>query len=434
MNNQPQLSLCRRPTSNAKIVGPRIITSHCERIISKCFFWTVSALSFTLALSTSSAQTTNAPSDLGRLVVIGDSLSAGFQNFSLFDSNSVAGTPLGGQQHGFAELIAESAHGDLQLPLITAPGIPPMLALVDGQIQRGSSVGTRENPLAQTFNLSVPGFLLADALGREINPTNILNGTDTNAIDAMALDVLGLPSLLPQQTPCGVFPWFNGNVILSELACAVELRPSTVLVSVGNNDALQALIFGTAPTPAWKFRLDYSALLATLRFSGSRIVIGNIPDVTAIPFLTPVPVFTARCGFIPAGATDADFVVPNLTTPSFDICSSYAVRSAALIASAQAAVLSYNEIIRQEASEFSAIVVNIHGLFARISKSGYDTDGKHLTTNFLGGMFSLDGIHPTNTGYAILANEWIRTINRTLGTSLTKVNVDKIAATDPLVL
>ncbi len=433
LNNRSQLSLRCPYASNAKIVGPSTIIN-CEWIISKCFFWIVTALSFTLAVSPSLAQINNKPSDLGRLIVIGDSLSAGFQNFSLFDSDSLAGTPLGGQKHGFAELIAQSAHSDLQLPLITAPGIPPMLTLASGQIQRGSAVGVRENPLAQTFNLSVPGYVLADALGREINPTSIENGTDTNAIDAMALNVLGLPSLLPRQTPCGVFPWVNGNVILSEVACAAELRPSTVLVSIGNNDALQALIFGTAPTPSWKFRLDYAALLATLRLSSSKIVVGNIPDVTDIPFLTPVPVFTATCGFIPSGATDKDFVVPDLTKPSFDLCFSYAVRSAALIAHAQTAVLSYNEIIMQLSGEFSAVVVDDHGLFARIAKHGYTANGKHLTTRFLGGLFSLDGIHPTNTGYAILANEWIRTINRALGTGLTKVNVDQIAASDPLVL
>jgi hypothetical protein len=37
---------------------------------------------------------------VGRLVVVGDSLSAGFQNFSLFDSDSAPMVPPGGQKHG----------------------------------------------------------------------------------------------------------------------------------------------------------------------------------------------------------------------------------------------------------------------------------------------------------------------------------------------
>src|SRR5712691_7987587 len=53
--------------------------------------------------------------DLSRLVVVGDSLSAGFQNGSLLDSQ---------QPHGYASLVAKQARVDLPLPLIAAPGIP----------------------------------------------------------------------------------------------------------------------------------------------------------------------------------------------------------------------------------------------------------------------------------------------------------------------
>ncbi len=58
--------------------------------------------------------------------------------------------------------------------------------------------------------------------------------------------------------------------------------------------------------------------------------------------------------------------------------------------------------------------------------------GRLLTTAFLGGLFSLDGIHPTNTGYAILANEYIQTINRALDAEISPVSVEQVSKADPL--
>ena len=52
-------------------------------------------------------------SKLGTFVVVGDSLSAGFQNFSLNDT---------GQPHGFAAVVASQAGASLPLPLFSYPG------------------------------------------------------------------------------------------------------------------------------------------------------------------------------------------------------------------------------------------------------------------------------------------------------------------------
>src|SRR5438128_6206296 len=90
--------------------------------------------------------------DLSRLVVVGDSLSAGFQNGSLLDVQ---------QPHGYASLVANQAGTTLTLPLIAAPGIPNVLTLVSlgppPVIVRapGTSTG-RDNPLEQPMNLAVP--------------------------------------------------------------------------------------------------------------------------------------------------------------------------------------------------------------------------------------------------------------------------------------
>jgi lysophospholipase L1-like esterase len=54
---------------------------------------------------------------------------------------------------------------------------------------------------------------------------------------------------------------------------------------------------------------------------------------------------------------------------------------------------------------------------------GYTLGGVTLRNNFLtGGIISYDGVHPTELGYAILANEFIRVINQA-GAELEPVNI-----------
>jgi lysophospholipase L1-like esterase len=371
---------------------------------------------------------------LGQLVIVGDSLSAGFQNFSLYDSDSAPGIPVGGQKHGYAALIAQQAGANLKLPLISYPGIPPVLTIdASGNITRGGSIGGREDPTVQTLNLSVPGFTVADALARSIN------FTDVNSIDAMALQVLGFPGLATPP-PCGALGFQNNTLTLSEAVCATQIRPTptTILVSIGNNDALGSLTLGTPPTDPVQFAASYNTLLGILASTGAKIFVSNIPDVTSLPFLVPAPAFQASCRFLPAGVTAADFLVPNIAVPdpmqsSFNICSNYAVRSASLIAQARAAVAAYNATIALAAQNAGAIVVDFNKLLRQISRDGYVVGKRHLTTEFLGGLFSLDGIHPTNTGYAILANEVIKSMNSQLRTRIPGVSVESVAANDPLV-
>jgi len=57
-----------------------------------------------------------------------------------------------------------------------------------------------------------------------------------------------------------------------------------------------------------------------------------------------------------------------------------------------------------------------------------------LTTEFLGGVFSLDGVHPTNTGHAIVADAFIETLDRTFAAHIPPLSVERVAQADPLVL
>ncbi len=293
---------------------------------------------------------------MGRLVVVGDSLAAGFQNFSLYDSDRVA--PLGGQRHGFAALIGFQAKSFLRLPLIQYPGIPPALILEGEQVTRAPGFGSREPQTipVQTFDLSVPGFNVKDALIHSVNLPEIQKHPEqASYVDVLAVEVLGYPSLLKPASPgCGVLPRPNGEVLFSEAACAIKLQPDTILVSIGNGDALQTLTEGVLPTGVKQFAESYDLLLLGLSSTHAKIVVSNIPDVADVPFLVSYSEFEARCGVPPVGAGPSDYVVPNLAASTFDICTNYVVRPAALIAKARAAVRDYNVIIAGAAAKYGA--------------------------------------------------------------------------------
>jgi len=366
------------------------------------------------------------------MVVVGDSLSAGFQNFSLFDSSSVPGLPSGGQKQGYTAIVANQAGAALPQALISYPGIPPALTLNSmGQLSRGTTTGSRENNNQQAYNLSVPGFTVADALAHPfVFPP-------TNAIDAMADSVLATPGVTPG---CGVIPTTSG-LILSEVVCASALQPSIIFVSIGNNDALQSVTLGIPPTDLPTFAGQFATLIGTLSRTGAKLVVANVPDVSVVPFLIPVPAFQAACGLtisppLPGSVTSLDYVVLDITNPNptaVNVCTNYAVRTKALVDSAQGAVVGYNVIIEALTLLYRGVVVDVNGLLVQIAQKGYNAGGHKLTTAFGGGIFSLDGIHPTNTGYAILANEFIKEINRGFGTDVPPVSVEHVAATDPLV-
>ncbi len=50
-------------------------------------------------------------------------------------------------------------------------------------------------------------------------------------------------------------------------------------------------------------------------------------------------------------------------------------------------------------------------------------DGIHYTDAYItGAAFSLDGVHPTPKGYAIVGNYFIRAINQNFGSTLLELN------------
>jgi hypothetical protein len=401
-------------------------------------------LLITVALPTVRAQRP----DLSRLVVVGDSLSAGVQNISLLETQ---------QPNGYAALIAKQANVPLVLPLIKYPGLPNVLELkgfnplpVIQPVSAAPAAMPRDNPGVQPTNLAEPGTTVAGAL---VPPAGL-----PEPVKTWATAVLQSPA----------FP----GAPVSQVQEAVALRPSTIILWLGSNDALVPALVGL-PIPGLTltsvddFTGAFNAVMGALSTTGATLIVANIPNILEVPYFTPIQK-VASAAFRPVsevaaalGTGTGDYLrtsalplAVNILTGSakgplpyvcpapfagFPSPSVACVLTAADASTISARVDSYNAAIsaavanQNQAKAGSAVLVDIHSLVDQIYTKGYPMPGLDLSANILGGLFSLDAIHPTNTGYAVIANRFIDTMNSQLNTTIPEVDVKKIARHDPLV-
>jgi lysophospholipase L1-like esterase len=361
--------------------------------------------------------------DLSRLVVVGDSLSAGYQNGSLLDSQ---------QPHGYASLVAAQAGVPLPLPLIAAPGFPNVLTLVSAGPPPvivpapGASTG-RDDFFLQPMNLAVPGQDVQDALTWRPN----------FPIDDLTDLELGFPGLF-------------AGISRSQVEWAENLAPTTIIVWLGSNDALKVIFTGdTSPlTPVAQFQESYAEVMNRLAATGATLVTANVPDVTVVPFLTSAEKVAAQIG-VPLniigpvlGIGPGDFLTPDafalipaiLANPASGPLPGNVVLDAGEVATIRSTIDQYNSFIALQAQAHGAALVDIHAFTNQLQQRGLVTNGQRLTTDFLGGLFSLDGIHPTNTGYGLFANEFIQALNTNFAAGIPPVVLEQVSQADPLVL
>ena len=88
------------------------------------------------------------------------------------------------------------------------------------------------------------------------------------------------------------------------------------------------------------------------------------------------------------------------------------------------ATTAYNQAISDIADANGLALLDANSLLTDIAQNGYNFDAGTVTSTFAsGGAFSLDGIHLTPRGYAIVANELIKEINITYSASVPGVNI-----------
>lgn len=386
---------------------------------------TPAILIWVLVLGLTTVQGQDRPSFINTIAV-GDSLTAGFQNNSLSEK---------GQVNSYTYFIAQQVGTYMFLPLIASPGIPNELVLKSGgpppliETASGASKG-RTFPLIVVQNLAVPGHTTLQAL--TVRPDTKFDGLEDL--------ILGLPSLV---IPLGIPP-------LSQVEMAFALKPTFTILWLGNNEVLGAAVAADAGKIVSfdVFQQAYKTAVGTILATGSKLIVANVPDVTSIAYLSSAEQVAALAGAplaaigpllgIEAGdfvtAPGLSLVTSILTGKAKGPLSANVVLTASEVAAIRTATAAMNAFIQGLSQLLNFPVADIHKVLNDARQNGYLVGNIKLTTGFLGGIFSLDGVHPTNTGNAIAANAFIDKMNEFYGLKIPRVDVAKVMAADPLVL
>jgi hypothetical protein len=240
---------------------------------------------------------------------------------------------------------------------------------------------------------------------------------------------------------------------------------------------------GVTLTPVADFEAKYLEGLTILQSTGATIVTFTIPDVTSIPLYTtlprfvldpatrqpvlvngqPVPLLGSRaippdCPVapcpLPPGTLIHTIKAPLLEAQGVGIPAALgglAVEGSGNLATALpdgsftppagplvSGVLLYadevtaiqtrtndlNARIRADTTGSSMVLYDLNARFAQIAQEGYEVGGIRLTTAFLqGGLFSADGTHPTQIGYAIVADDIIQRVNAATGSTIPRPDI-----------
>jgi lysophospholipase L1-like esterase len=398
------------------------------------------ALLLGLVLSLAVTGGASAQVDFTKYVAVGDSLTAGYASSGLAEYY---------QAYSFPSQIARQAMpGTFQQPLVANPGINPVLILQrllpsPVLVPSGSKPGSPKNAALSVpyNNLGIPGARAGDLLTKTGDIKKLAGGTST--ADTVMYDLI---------LRDGKNPAVNQ---------AVAAAGTFYTVWAGNNDILGAAVYGLAMdgvtlTPVATFQTQYATLLGALKANrpSAKVVVANIPDVTAIPFVTTV----APYNFTPTGQKfyylgengvlkDGDYLTLSASAllaqgygipgtgkllpegsfqPPATVVPGVILR-AAEIAAMKTRTTELNSVIATVASTNGYAVADMNAFFADVKAHGVVFGGIKLTASFLtGGLFSYDGVHPQRIGYAVVANSFIEKINATWGTTLHPVDLQPL--------
>jgi hypothetical protein len=404
------------------------------------------------------AQLTHGSANFSRFIAVGNSLTAGYADGGLYLDGQLNSYPsiMAGQMQSvgggsFNQPLFTSAQangsGYLQLTGFNADGTPITTPVTTDLAIRGilpvpgfGNVTLYTKYTGDIENYGVPGIKL---LNITYAPYGNLNGY--------------FERLLPNDAPTNTTDYLD----------FVTAKPFTFFSDwLGNNDALLYATSGGAGdvlTDETTFAQLYSLSISKLTATGAKGVVATIPDVTSIPYFNTVTVNAIVAGvqklnpavqgiyinalvsgttYAPRLATAKDLIVltfptsmigqlvstpygelPYGLTPYSPIDNQY-VLDANEIALTQEHVLSFNSTITSIAASKGLAVFDAYTFWNNIKQNGLVIDGLNLNSNYIsGGLFSLDGVHLTPRGYAIVANEFIKAINSKYGSNIPLANV-----------
>lgn len=214
-------------------------------------------------------------------VAIGGSLSAGFTDGALFQAGQVNSLPnILAQQFDLAE------GGSFSQPLMNDNV---------GGLLLGGAFNARFGPRL-IFDGSGPAVLPATS---STEATTVVSGPFNNMgvpgakIFHLLFDGYGNPGNISLELANPYFVRMASSPTTTVLADAVAQSPTFFSLWMGNNDVLGYATSGgdgsNPITDVTTFTGAYNLLISTLAAGGTQGVVGNIPDVRALPHFTTVP-------------------------------------------------------------------------------------------------------------------------------------------------
>lgn len=413
-------------------------------------------------------------------LAIGNSLTAGYTDGSLTVSGQLNSYPamLFGQ---FALIPVNGAVGPFIQPMVNGddgyPGPKYVLKYMYDACMGDTSLTpvTFTGPLdsagdyhysatvnnGQINNIGVPGIRAVDYLVTgyaTVNPyayrfyANPL-GTPLDELNAMVFNV----------HPSFVTIWLGANDVLQYALNGGQGNDASTATPI-----LPPYLYSTKDiSPIAAFDTAYDKMLNAAISTGARGALINIPNIASIPYFTTIP----ANGLVLTRQGQADTLnamyPPPITREVFQVGANYyiikdhnglvrqAIPGELLLLSTptdslacggwgstkpipdslvlttdelqfiSTAVTAYNSFIQQEAKLHGLAYVDMNAFFNTLS-SGITFDGIRYTPQFVsGGAFSLDGIHPTQRGYALIANQIITTINQYYQANVPMLNVNQ---------
>jgi lysophospholipase L1-like esterase len=396
--------------------------------------------------------------DFSRYISVGNSLTAGYADGGLY---------LAGQQVSYPSIIGKQMQavggGTFTQPLFgtTQANGSGYLSLT-GFNANGTPITT---PV--TSNLGIRGQVTVPGFGNVILYTKYSGDINNYGVPGIKLMHI---TYAPYGNLNGYFErLLPGNPPTNSTSYLdfVMAKPFTFFSNwLGNNDALAYATSGGAGdvlTDKNTFAYLYNVLINTLTSKGQKGVVATIPDVTSIPYFNTITVSAILAGvqkanpaaqalyinalvsgssYAPRAATTNDLIVltfptskigqpvatpfgnlPYGLTPYTPIDNQY-VLDEKEIALTEDYVTSYNNTIKTIAAAKGLAIFDAYTFLRNIKQNGMVVDGVSVSSNYIsGGLFSLDGVHLTPRGYAIVANEFIKAINDKYNSTIPQVNI-----------
>lgn len=437
---------------------------------------------------------TSGNANFSRFYSIGNSITAGYQSGTIYQS---------GQMYSYGNLIAQQVGTPYEIPYVSDPGLGGRMEVASVSptftIYTNPNRGTFLNanyPLPYN-NLGIPGIVLGDVF-----KTNTAESYSKSPYIDIILRGKGSPlSQVLSQAPTFLTIWIGNNDVLGYATSggtspAAPTDPTTqfgplfggimqglfqfktqananIGVAIGNIPNVSAIPFFTTVGPQvatnplvkwWQIRLMQQAgglpatgLIYASHEGGTNL--GQLPykigfaDSAALLHSTTLMTLkgSSYAGLLgkPTGKFYRDNLYPTLplgidtTKPfGFDPQNPFPdvfVLDPDEINTANNAVTAFNGIIsnivgllnNDPNNPIPTCLVDINSVFNGIRAADFSGgtvyNGINFKTTYVsGGLFSLDGVHPSSQAHGIIANEFIKAINTKFAASIPLVDVSSI--------